>query len=164
MALPVGQLLLSSFFKFFGFYEADMLTLEHYRSVWENSEFWRAFGNTMLLGVVGATATMVLGGIVAYVTTRTRWRGRRLIDVLAWLPWMMPGMVLGIGFLWGFAILPHAHPDLRHAVGAAARLYRARHAGRRARDVGRLSADRRSISRNARACTAPAGGRRWAAS
>jgi iron(III) transport system permease protein len=30
--------------------------------------------------------------------------------VLAWLPWMMPGMVLGIGFLWGFATLPHAIP------------------------------------------------------
>ena len=110
VALPIGQLLLSSFFQFFGFYQADMLTLDHYRNVWENSEFWRAFGNTMLLGFVGATATMVLGGIVAYITTRTRWRGRRLIDMLAWLPWMMPGMVLGIGFLWGFAILPHAIP------------------------------------------------------
>ena len=110
VALPIGQLLLSSFFKFFGFYEADMLTFDHYRSVWENSSFWRAFGNTMLLGVAGATATMTLGGIVAYVTTRTRWRGRRLIDLLAWLPWMMPGMVLGIGFLWGFAILPHGIP------------------------------------------------------
>jgi iron(III) transport system permease protein len=110
VALPIGQLLLSSFFKFFGFYEVDMLTLDHYRNVWENSSFWRAFGNTMLLGVAGATATMALGGIVAYVTTRTRWRGRRLIDALAWLPWMMPGMVLGIGFLWGFAILPHQIP------------------------------------------------------
>jgi len=110
VALPVGQLFLSSFFQFFGFYQLDMLTLEHYRSVWENREFWRAFGNTMLLGFLGATATMVLGGIVAYVTTRTTWRGRRLIEVLAWLPWMMPGMVLGIGFLWGFATLPHSIP------------------------------------------------------
>jgi iron(III) transport system permease protein len=110
VALPVGQLLLSSFFQFFGFYQADMLTLDHYRNVWDNREFWRALGNTMLLGFLGATATMVLGGIVAYITTRTRWHGRRLIDILAWLPWMMPGMVLGIGFLWGFAILPHAIP------------------------------------------------------
>jgi iron(III) transport system permease protein len=110
VALPVGQLLLSSFFQFFGFYQADMLTLDHYRNVWDNSEFWRALRNTMLLGVVGATLTMLLGGIVAYITTRTRWRGRRLIDILAWLPWMMPGMVLGIGFLWGFAVLPHAIP------------------------------------------------------
>ncbi len=110
VALPVGQLLLSSFFQFFGFYQLDMLTLEHYRNVWENRQFWGAFGNTMLLGFLGATATMVLGGIIAYITTRTTWRGRRLIDILAWLPWMMPGMVLGIGFLWGFAILPHAVP------------------------------------------------------
>ncbi len=110
VALPVGQLLLSSFFRFFGFYEAEMFTFEHYKSVWENRSFWRAFGNTMLLGVLGATVTMTLGGIVAYVTTRTKWRGRRLIDALAWLPWMMPGMVLGIGFLWGFATLPHGIP------------------------------------------------------
>ena len=110
VALPVGQLILSSFFRFFGFYEAEMFTFEHYKSVWENRAFWRAFGNTMLLGVLGATATMTLGGIVAYVTTRTKWRGRRLIDALAWLPWMMPGMVLGIGFLWGFATLPHGIP------------------------------------------------------
>ena len=110
VALPVGQLLLSSFFQFFGFYQLDMLTLDHYRNVWENRQFWGAFGNTMLLGFLGATATMVLGGIIAYITTRTTWRGRRLIDILAWLPWMMPGMVLGIGFLWGFAILPHSIP------------------------------------------------------
>ena len=110
VALPVGQLLIGSFFKFFGFYSLDMLTLEHYRAVLDNREFWRAFWNTMTLGVLGATATMVLCGIVAYVTARTRWRGRRLIDVLAWLPWMMPGMVLGVGFLWGFAMLPGPIP------------------------------------------------------
>jgi iron(III) transport system permease protein len=110
VALPVGQLILSSFFQYFGFYQLDMLTLDNYRNVWENREFWTAFGNTLLLGFAGATVTMVLGGIVAYITTRTTWRGRRLIDILAWLPWMMPGMVLGIGFLWGFATLPHAIP------------------------------------------------------
>jgi iron(III) transport system permease protein len=110
VVLPVGQLFAGSFFKFFGFYSWDMLTLEHYQAVFSNRDFWRATANTMQLGLMGATATMVLGGIVAYVTTRTRWRGRRIIDVLAWLPWMMPGMVLGVGFLWGFAMLPGPIP------------------------------------------------------
>jgi iron(III) transport system permease protein len=87
-----------------------MLTLEHYRAVFGSSEFWRGFANTMLLGLVGATLTMVLGGVVAYISVRTKWRGRLLIDAMAWLPWMMPGIVLGLGFLWGFALLPHAIP------------------------------------------------------
>ncbi|TPQ29185.1 ABC transporter permease [Bradyrhizobium guangdongense] len=108
VVLPIGQLLLGSFFQFFGFYQWDMLTLDHYRSVLGNDEVWRAFRNTFLLGFGGASVTMLLGSIVAYVSTRTRWSGRRLIDVLAWLPWMMPGMVLAVGFLWGFAFLPGA--------------------------------------------------------
>lgn len=110
VALPVGQLLLSSFFQYFGIYKADMLTLDHYRNVWANRDFWNALGNTMTLGLAGATATMILGGLIAYVSVRTRWRGRRLIEVLAWLPWMMPGIVLGLGFLWAFAMLPNAIP------------------------------------------------------
>ncbi|VIO77222.1 ABC transporter permease [Bradyrhizobium ivorense] len=110
VVLPVGQLIIGSFFKFFGFYQWDMLTLEHYREVFGSSEFWRGFSNTMLLGLVGATLTMLLGATVAYVSVRTKWRGRLLIDSMAWLPWMMPGIVLGVGFLWGFALLPHGIP------------------------------------------------------
>lgn len=110
VVLPVGQLLIGSFFKFFGFYQRDMLTLEHYRAVFGSSDFWRGFNNTLLLGFVGASLTMLLGGAVAYISVRTKWRGRRLIDAMAWLPWMMPGIVLGVGFLWGFALLPHAIP------------------------------------------------------
>lgn len=110
VVLPVGQLMLGSVFRFFGFYSWDMLTLEHYRAVFKNGEFWRALRNTMLLGLLGATATMILGSIVAYISVRTKFRGRSLIDAMAWLPWMMPGMVLGVGFLWAFAILPGPIP------------------------------------------------------
>lgn len=110
VVLPVSQLFIGSFFRFFGFYQWDMLTLEHYRNVFASSEIWRAFGNTMLLGLIGASLTMALGAVVAYISIRTKWRGRRLIEALAWLPWMMPGMVLGIGFLWAFAMLPGPIP------------------------------------------------------
>jgi iron(III) transport system permease protein len=106
VALPLGQLALGSFFKFFGFYRADMLTLEHYREVWESRLFWRALGNTLMLGFSGATAAMLLGSAAAYVVVRTRLPVRRLIEFLAWLPWMMPGMVLGVGLLWAYAFIP----------------------------------------------------------
>ena len=106
VVLPVGQLVIGSFFRFFGFYRMNMLTLEHYRAVWDNRLFWRALGNTLLLGALGATLTMILGALIAYVLVRTRFRVRRVLEVLAWLPWMMPGMVLGIGLLWAYALLP----------------------------------------------------------
>ena len=104
--LPIGQLFLGSFFQYVGFYERDMLTVQHYISVWNNDLFWRALGNTFLLGLAAATTTMVLGSIVAYISVRTTWRGRRILELLAWLPWLMPGMVLAVGFLWGFSMLP----------------------------------------------------------
>ncbi len=110
VVLPVSQLFIGSFFRFFGFYQWDMLTLEHYQAVFSSGEIWRAVSNTMLLGLGGATLTMLLGSIVAYVVTRTRWRGRAIVDGLAWMPWMMPGMVLGLGFLWAFAMLPGPIP------------------------------------------------------
>ena len=110
VVLPVGQLIAGSFFRFIGFYQLDSLTLDHYRDVFQNQEFWRAFRNTLLLGVTGATATMLLGSVVAYVAVRTTWSGRRVIDALAWLPWMMPGIVLGVGFLWAFSMLPLSIP------------------------------------------------------
>lgn len=106
VVLPVGQLIIGSFFRFFGFYRMNMLTLEHYQAVWNNRLFWRALGNTLLLGAMGATITMMLGALVAYVIVRTRLRVRAVFEVLAWLPWMMPGMVLGIGLLWAYALLP----------------------------------------------------------
>ncbi len=106
VVLPVGQLALGSFFKYAGFYKRDMLTLEHYQAVWQSRLVWRAFGNTLLLGLLGATGTMLLGAAVAYVIVRTRVRLRPAFEILAWLPWMMPGMVLGVGLLWAYALMP----------------------------------------------------------
>jgi iron(III) transport system permease protein len=106
VVLPVGQLVLGSFFKFVGFYRFHMLTTEHYVAVWNNRLFWRALGNTLVLGLIGATVTMLLGGVIAYVLVRTRFGIRRALEILAWLPWMMPGMILAVGFLWAYALMP----------------------------------------------------------
>ena len=106
VVLPIGQLFVGSLFKFFGFYSWDAPTLDHYKAVFEDELLWRAIRNTMMLGLAGSTATMLLGGMIAYVTVYTRWPGHRLVEAMAWLPWLMPGIVLGIGFLWAFASLP----------------------------------------------------------
>ena len=130
VALPFAQLLVGSFFRLFGFYNWEMLTLEHYEWVLENRQVWRAFYNTMFLGVAGATATMILGGMVAYVSVRTRWRGRRLIEIarVAALDDARNGARRRLPV--GLCHHPRTDRDLRHGVGAAAGLYHARHAAR----------------------------------
>ena len=142
VVLPVGQLLLSSFFQFFGFYQADMLTLDHYRNVWDNSEFWRALGNTMLLGFVGATRDHAAGrhrGLHHHAHALARPAADRHPRLAA-----LDDAGHGAGHRLPVGLRHPAarHPDLRHAVGAAAGLCRTRHAGRGARHVGRLRADR----------------------
>jgi iron(III) transport system permease protein len=54
VVLPVSQLVIGSFFKFFGFYRMSMLTTDHYTTdhyttVWQNRLVWRALSNTLLL-------------------------------------------------------------------------------------------------------------------
>jgi len=104
--MPVAQLATGSLFRFFGFYTLDMLTLDNWTAVLADTLFWIAMRNTLLLGLFGATATMLLGTAVAYTVVRTRLRFRAIYAGLAWLPWLMPGMVLGVGLLWSFAFLP----------------------------------------------------------
>ncbi|MGJ5202892.1 ABC transporter permease [Bradyrhizobium sp. HKCCYLR20261] len=104
--LPVGQLALGSVFRFAGFYQLKMLTLDHWTAVLGDDAIWQSFANTMLLAVGGATATAALGSVIAYISIRTRWPGRRIIELLAWIPWLFPGIVLGVGFLWAYAFLP----------------------------------------------------------
>jgi iron(III) transport system permease protein len=104
--LPVGQLALGSVFRFAGFYQWKMLTLEHWRAVLDDDAIWQSFANTMLLAVGAATATAALGSVIAYISIRTKWPGRKVIEILAWIPWLLPGIVLGVGFLWAYAFLP----------------------------------------------------------
>jgi len=106
VVLPVGQLLIGSLSRYIGFFSLNRLTFQHYTAVLEDHTIWDAVRNTFILGIGGATAAMALGAIVAYITVRTRWRGRRLIETMAWLPWIMPGIVLGVGYLWTFAYIP----------------------------------------------------------
>ena len=138
VVLPVGQLIVGSFFKFFGFYRTSMLTLDHYRAVWDNRLVWRALGNTLLLGLLGATLTMLLGGLVAYVLVRTRIRRAPRAGDPRLAAVDDAGHGAGRRVPLGLRAAARPDPALRHAVGAAGRLRHAGDTAGGAHDVGRL--------------------------
>jgi iron(III) transport system permease protein len=107
--LPVAMLFLTSLLPYYHvptLESAQLATFKHYVYIFENQRVYRALGNSVLLAVVGATAAMALAALTAYITVKTKVRGRGLLDGLTFLPWAFPSTALAIGLLWGYVRLP----------------------------------------------------------
>jgi iron(III) transport system permease protein len=66
----------------------------------------RAFFNTLLVGSVTAAATMLLGLFVSWILVRSRSRAKVALDVLAFVPHAMPGVIIGLSILLIYLVLP----------------------------------------------------------
>ena len=105
--LPMSQLVLGSFFEVFGLYERETLTLQHYRTIFQDALVWQSMKNSFLLGGAAALITMLLSFAVAYVITKTNFRGKKALELISWVPWTVPGIVLSLGMLWAYIRLPY---------------------------------------------------------
>ena len=83
-----------------------LVTLENYARVLQYPLTRRAFLNSSFLGITSATATVFLISIVAWLTVKTRVRGRHLLDLLAFAPIAIPSIMMGVAFLWLYIVLP----------------------------------------------------------
>lgn len=106
VALPMSQIVLGSFTRVFGLFDPEMLTFNNYVALVSDPRLWRGLTNTMVVCGVAAVITVMLSAVVAYIVTRTRHPVRRILDLVAWLPWTIPGVVAGLGFLWAYIYLP----------------------------------------------------------
>jgi iron(III) transport system permease protein len=105
-ALPLSQVFVGSFLRVFGLPRWDLFTFGNYAAILSDATLWRGLVNTFIVCGAGALATVLLCTLVAYITTRTRFAGRRALDVISWLPWAIPGIVAGVGMLWAYITLP----------------------------------------------------------
>ena len=103
LGVPVTVAVLGSFMTLFGFFHiAEPWTLEHWAMVLTDDLFLHSLRNTVVLAVGTAAAALLVQSLIAYVVVRTRFAGRRLLDTISWLPFTMPGMILGLALLWLF--------------------------------------------------------------
>ena len=65
-----------------------------------------AFKNSIILALGAATAIMLLTAVASWVVVRTRLRGRSIIDNLAFMPLVVPGLVLGVALLAVYLRIP----------------------------------------------------------
>ena len=103
LGAPVLLALLGTFMKLFGFFNIpDPWTIENWKTVLTDDLFLRSLHNTLVLATCTAAVTIVVHSLIAYIAVRTRYAGRRLLDFISWLPFTVPGIILGLALLWLF--------------------------------------------------------------
>ncbi len=78
------------------------MTTEWYIEVYHNELIGVSLWNTFLMTVVTSTAVVVLSFIISLVVVRSKFWGRRVLDQMAFMPHAIPGIVMGVAFLWVF--------------------------------------------------------------
>ncbi|SMF56360.1 iron(III) transport system permease protein [Xaviernesmea oryzae] len=84
----------------------DAVTLQHYSDVLSVEVYRRSILNTLLLAVVGGALGTAFVAAVAMVAQRSNYRYRRVLDAVAQLPRVLPGLVVGLGVFYASMFVP----------------------------------------------------------
>jgi iron(III) transport system permease protein len=102
VGLPFAVLLWSSFQKFYSvpsWQALQNLTLDPYRFILAYPNLSRSVWNTLLLSFGSATLIMLVTSVICWIVVKTKIPGRRLLDNVASLPMVFPGLVLGLAIM-----------------------------------------------------------------
>jgi iron(III) transport system permease protein len=80
----------------------QMMTVDHYVQLWKTPLIGRVMMNTVYMVVITSTLTVVISFLVSLVIVRSKFWGRKILDQLAFIPHAIPGIVMGLAFLWVF--------------------------------------------------------------
>jgi iron(III) transport system permease protein len=112
VVLPLLALIVAGFRKFMFIRDAASLfdmrhySLVHFHSIFDNPLTLRSIYNAIEVGITTALVGGVLAFAIGYTIYRTQVPGRRSIDLLSTLPVAIPGLVIGVAYLWAWIGLP----------------------------------------------------------
>ena len=83
------------------------MSLDNYREILAaDARTIGAMWNSTLLGLGSATVVMLVVSVISYYVHKTRFRARKALDFLSFVPIAIPGVVLGTAFMWLYLIVP----------------------------------------------------------
>ena len=112
VVLPLMALVVAAFRRFLfipnaaSLFELRHYSLVHFESIFDNPLTMRSIWNTMEVGLITALLGGVLAFAIGYTVHRGNVPGRRGIDLIATLPVAIPGLVIGVAYLWAWIGLP----------------------------------------------------------
>ena len=95
IAIPFGAL-----FKLWG--RDYSLSLKWFQQLFRDDGF-KAFTDSFVLSLIASPITALLSMIISYLVVKKKFRGKAFIEVVSMLAMAVPGTVLGVGFIRGFA-------------------------------------------------------------
>ena len=112
---PLLALLWRSFFRYHTEPSLEALfraTLVNYRAVLNTERLAAIMLNTFWVTMGAATLTMFLSLMAGWVIVRGRFKGKAVLDSLLFLPHALPGVVIGLAFIFLFARPPLSYLNL----------------------------------------------------
>jgi iron(III) transport system permease protein len=110
--VPITGIALRAFVTNWGFGVSlrEAFTLGNFREVFNEPTDVRAIWNTVLLGTVGGALTVACYAAIGFATHRRNDGWSRIVDYLVLVPRAVPGLLIGLAFLWVFLFFPPLRP------------------------------------------------------
>jgi iron(III) transport system permease protein len=112
VVLPSLALIIGAFRKFLfvrdvaSLFDMRQYGTQHFEKMFANPLVLRSIVNTLEVGLITAVCGGVLAFAIGYTVNRSTAPGRKAIDIISTLPVAIPGLVVGVAYLWAWIGLP----------------------------------------------------------
>jgi iron(III) transport system permease protein len=110
--LPMLALIVAAFRRFMFIRDAAALfdmrqySLMHFYSIFDNPLTLNSIYNAVEVGIITAIVGGALAFAIGYTIHRTNLPGRRSLDLISTVPVAIPGLVIGVAYLWAWIGVP----------------------------------------------------------
>src|ERR1700752_1040838 len=99
--VPLMVLLMGTFMRAFGYFNIPRpWTIENWQRVLADPSLIKSLWNTLIVGLGTAVSGAVFYALIADVVVRRQFKGMAVWDFISWLPWAIPGILMGLALLW----------------------------------------------------------------
>ena len=78
----------------------NTVSLQNYAAVVTNPRFARDLTNTIVVALAAATGTMLVAFLISWISVRTKFRARFLLDGLTFVSYSIPGVVVALAMVF----------------------------------------------------------------
>jgi iron(III) transport system permease protein len=84
----------------------ELLTIDNFKQIFDQPAYVESIRNSIIISVVGGLVATAFVAFAVLVTTRSDFPLRGVLSYVALYPRAVPGIIVGIGFLWSTLLVP----------------------------------------------------------